>query len=64
MNVQAFVDQVADGSAFPYPTSLDSGAWQTIEREMLPDVFDGKADLDSVAKDLTQKGDEALSSEG
>jgi multiple sugar transport system substrate-binding protein len=63
MNVGTFVDAATDGTAVPYPTSLNSNSWMNIERDMLPDAFDGHKSLTETVAKLTEQANAALAAQ-
>ncbi|SDL19039.1 multiple sugar transport system substrate-binding protein [Arthrobacter sp. ov407] len=59
--LQVFLD--AARTASPYPISKNTGAWNSLEGQLLPQAFAGTKPAADIAKDLATKMNEALSQE-
>lgn len=53
-HLQAFVD-AATKDPFPFPISLNTGAWESLETKILPDAFAGKRSMADAGKALADQ---------
>lgn len=60
-NLQAFLDVLPH--TYPYPTSRDAAKWGELERELLPDAWEGNRPPAEVGAELAQQMNEVLAAE-
>ncbi|MDQ0643601.1 ABC transporter substrate-binding protein [Microbacterium murale] len=61
-NLQIFEDAAADYSV-AHPVSLNTGAWNKLETDLLPEAYSGERPVAEVAKDLAEQMNQALAKE-